>query len=55
MPTLNHSHLYSVYFAPRGFKRMAQMGMQISQQHLTPFDRLIVVGQLEPREHALDQ
>lgn len=38
---LTQSHLFSVYFAPRGYKRMAQMGMQIAQQHLTPFDRLI--------------
>ena len=32
---------YSVYFAPRGFVRMTQLGAQIAQQHLSAFDRLI--------------
>ena len=37
--------LYSVYFAPRGFVRMTQMGMQIAQRHLHTFDRLIgIIG-----------
>ncbi len=36
-----HHPLYSVYFAPRGYVRIMQMGMAISHQHLTPFDRLI--------------
>ena len=37
--------LYSVYFAPRGYVRMTQMGMQISQRHLHTFDRLIgIIG-----------
>ncbi|MCL1965502.1 MAG: alanine-tRNA synthetase second additional domain-containing protein [Firmicutes bacterium] len=40
-PTLDDHCLYSVYFAPRGAARMMEMGMQISQRHLSPFDRLI--------------
>ncbi|MDR1030718.1 MAG: alanine-tRNA synthetase second additional domain-containing protein [Treponema sp.] len=35
------SHLYSVFFAPRGFERIANLGMQIAQQYLSPFDNLI--------------
>ena len=29
---MQQSHLYSVYFAPRGLTRMADLGMQIAQQ-----------------------
>lgn len=44
--TLNQSHLFSVYFAPRGYVRMAQMGMQMAHRHMTPFDRLIgIIGE----------
>jgi len=40
------SHLYSTFFAPRGNDRMADLGMQIAQQYLSPFDKLIgLVGQ----------
>lgn len=43
--SLQQSHLYSVYLAPRGYVRMAQMGMQVAQRHMTPFDRLIgIIG-----------
>ena len=46
MPQLDQRHLYSVYFAPRGFQRMAETGMQVSQRHMTPFDRLIgIIGE----------
>lgn len=46
MPVLDQHHLFSVYFAPRGYVRMAQMGMQIAQRHLTTFDRLVgVIGE----------
>jgi len=41
-----HHHLYSVYFAPRGYVRMTRMGMQIAERHLTAFDRLVgVIGE----------
>lgn len=40
------SHLYSVFFAPRGYTRMASLGMQIAASYLSPFDKLIgVVGE----------
>jgi hypothetical protein len=38
---MQQSHLYSVFFAPRGFERMADLGMQIAQQYLSPFDKLV--------------
>ncbi|MDR3335286.1 MAG: alanine-tRNA synthetase second additional domain-containing protein [Treponema sp.] len=38
---MQKSHLYSVFFAPRGFDRMADLGMQIAQQYLSPFDKII--------------
>lgn len=46
MPAQDQRHLYSVYFAPRGFVRMTRMGMQIAERHLTAFDRLVgVIGE----------
>jgi hypothetical protein len=42
----SNSHLYSVFFAPRGHRRMAQLGVEIAQQYLSPFDQLIgVIGE----------
>jgi hypothetical protein len=44
--SLDDRMLDCVYFAPRGARRMIEMGMQIAQRHLTTFDRLIgVVGE----------
>ncbi len=44
--SVNEHYLYGVYFAPRGIRRMTEMGMTIAQHHLSPFDRLIgVVGE----------
>ena len=40
---MQQNHLYSVFFAPRGSRRMAQLGLQLAQLHLSPFDRLIGV------------
>ena len=46
MPGLRDKLMYSVYFAPRGARRMAEMGNIIAQRHLDPFDRLIgIVGE----------
>lgn len=43
---MQRSHLYSVFFAPRGMRRMADLGMQIAQQYLSPFDKIIgLVGE----------
>ena len=38
---MQKSHLYSIFFAPRGNERMSDLGMQIAQQYLSPFDKLI--------------
>jgi len=39
------SHIMSSYFAPRGHQRMYELGMQIAQQYLSPFDKLIgIIG-----------
>lgn len=40
---MQKNHFYSVFFAPRGYVRMADLGMQITQQYLSPFDKLIGV------------
>lgn len=38
---MQSNHLYTVFFAPRGYARMADLGMQIAQQYLSPFDKLV--------------
>ncbi|MDY4611010.1 MAG: alanine-tRNA synthetase second additional domain-containing protein [Sphaerochaetaceae bacterium] len=38
---MQKNHLYTVFFAPRGLNRIADLGMQIAQQYLSPFDKLI--------------
>lgn len=41
----NNGHLYSVYFAPRGGGRMAELGNEIAQQYMSPRDKLIgIIG-----------
>lgn len=42
---MQKNHLYSVYLAPRGNPRMTDLGMQIAQQYMSPFDLLIgIIG-----------
>ncbi len=38
---MQRSHLYSVFFAPRGLLRMADLGLQVAQQYLSPFDKIV--------------
>ena len=38
---MQRNHLYSVFFAPRGLARLCDLGVQIAQQYLSPFDNLI--------------
>jgi len=38
---MQKSHLYSIFFAPRGNERMVDLGMQIAQQYLSPFDKIV--------------
>jgi len=40
---MQRNHLYSVFFAPRGLARLCDLGVQIAQQYLSPFDSLIGV------------
>ena len=43
---MQQSHSYSVFFAPRGRDRMYDLGMQIAQLYLSPYDKLIgVIGE----------
>ena len=43
---MQNSHYYSVFFAPRGRDRMYDLGMQIAQLYLSPFDKLIgIIGE----------
>ena len=38
-------NLYNFFFAPRGNKRMMELGMKITQMYLNPFDRIIgIIG-----------
>ncbi|MBR4435374.1 MAG: alanine-tRNA synthetase second additional domain-containing protein [Clostridia bacterium] len=40
------NHYYSVFFAPRGRDRMYDLGMQIAQMYLSPYDKLIgIIGE----------
>jgi len=42
---MQRNHLYSVFLAPRGLDRMADLGINIAQQYLSPFDQLIgIIG-----------
>ncbi len=46
--------IVSSYFAPRGHKRMYSLGMQLAQQYLSPFDKLIgVIGDAGAGKSAL--
>ena len=43
---MQNGHYYSVFFAPRGRDRMYDLGIQIAQMYLSPFDKLIgVIGE----------
>ena len=48
------SFIVSSYFAPRGHKRMYALGMQLAQQYLSPFDKLIgIIGDAGAGKSAL--
>ena len=43
---MQQNHSYSVFFAPRGRDRMYDLGMQIAQMYLSPYDKLIgIIGE----------
>ena len=51
---IQHSHIYSTYFAPRGRSRIFNLGIQLAQLYLSPFDQIIgVIGRL--RKKRADQ
>ena len=48
------SHIVSSYFAPRGHQRMYELGMQLAQLYLSPFDKLIgIIGEAGSGKSAL--
>lgn len=38
---MHEALVYAVYYAPRGQKRILNLGMQLGQRHLSPLDKLI--------------
>lgn len=51
--SLSH-HIFSTYYAPRGRQRIFDLGIQLSQQYLSPFDKLIgVIGEPGSGKSAL--
>ncbi len=48
------THIVSSYYAPRGHKRMYELGMQLAQQYLSPTDKLSgVIGEAGSGKSAL--
>ena len=48
------THIVSSYYAPRGHKRMYELGMQLAQQYLSPTDKLIgIIGEAGSGKSAL--
>jgi hypothetical protein len=48
------SHRISTYYAPRGHQRMYDLGIQLAQLYLSPFDKLIgIVGEAGSGKSAL--
>ena len=42
---MQNSHYYTVFFAPRGRDRIYDLGMQLAQMYLSPYDKLIgIIG-----------
>jgi len=51
---MQEQHIISKYFAPRGTKRMYELGMQLMQLYLSPSDKLIgVIGEAGSGKSAL--
>ncbi|MDO4568214.1 MAG: alanine-tRNA synthetase second additional domain-containing protein [Clostridia bacterium] len=43
---MQNSHYYTVFFAPRGRDRIYDLGIQIAQMYLSPYDKLIgIIGE----------
>ena len=51
---MQRNHIYSTFYAPRGRKRIYELGMQIAQLYLSPFDKIVgVVGEAGSGKSAL--
>lgn len=51
---MQHSHVFSTFYAPRGRNRIYQLGMQIAQLYLSPFDQIVgIVGEAGSGKSAL--
>ncbi|MHC1719310.1 MAG: alanine-tRNA synthetase second additional domain-containing protein [Clostridiaceae bacterium] len=51
---MQKSHMFSTFYAPRGRKRIYELGMQIAQLYLSPFDQIIgIVGEAGSGKSAL--
>ena len=51
---IQHSHIYSTYFAPRGRSRIFNLGIQLAQLYLSPFDQIIgVIAKVIGRDGTL--
>lgn len=51
---MQKSHIYSTFFAPRGRNRIFDLGIQIAQLYLSPFDKIIgIIGEPGSGKSAL--
>ena len=42
----HNRHIMTTYYAPRGRHRIFELGQQIAQQYLSPFDQIIgIIGE----------
>lgn len=54
VPRTLRNHSYTIFFAPRGRKRIFELGMQIAQQYLSPTDQLIgLIGEAGSGKSAI--
>ena len=51
---MQDGNLYSYYFAPRGNRRMADLGMQLSQMYLSPLTTLLGLSEMQAQEKVFD-
>ena len=50
----HNRHIMTTYYAPRGRHRIFELGQQIAQQYLSPFDQIIgIIGEAGSGKSAL--
>ena len=47
---MQKNHVYSEFLCPRGRDRIYDLGIQIAQLYLSPFDRISKLRQKRPRQ-----